>query len=249
MPTNSEKRIHAGHRDRMREKFRQGGGEALADHEILEMLLFYSIPRLNTNETAHRLIDQFGSLSGVLSAKRHELTAVPGIGDQSADLIGLMGELYRRADREDDKSAPRFKDLDEVGRYLVKQLDGLTRERVLVLLLTADNRLIATHQISEGGVNESSVDIRQILEYAILAKASNIVLAHNHPDPMLKASPTDESVSISLMHAASVLNINLWEHILVSDGQYLCILREMLSHQSFGATTIQRHISKNKTGK
>ena len=231
----------------MREKFRQGGGEALVDHEILEMLLFYSIPRVNTNETAHRLIDQFGGLSGVLSAKRHELLAVPGIGEQSADLIALMGELYRRTDREDDKTPPRFRDLDEVGRYLVGQLDGLPRERVLLLLLTADYRLIASHQISEGSVNESSVDIRQIMEYAILAKATHLVLAHNHPDPMLKPSPADESVSLSLMHAASTLNLNLWDHILVSDGQYVCILREMLNRKPY--SSLDQYTSRSKPAK
>lgn len=231
----------------MREKFRQGGGEALADHEILEMLLFYSIPRINTNETAHRLIDHFGSLSGVLSAKRHELTAVPGIGEQSADLVGLIGELYLRTDREDEKSSPRFKNLDDVGRYLVKQLDGLARERVLLLLLTADFRLIATHQISEGSVNESNVDVRQIMEYAIMAKASHIVLAHNHPDPMLTPSQADESVSISLMHAASIMGINLWEHVLVSDGKYLFILRELLSRKPY--SSLDKYTTKSKTGK
>ncbi|MBQ8382426.1 MAG: DNA repair protein RadC [Clostridia bacterium] len=232
----------------MREKLRQGGGEALADHEILEMLLYYSISRINTNETAHRLIERFGSLSGVLNAKRHELTAVPGVGAQSADLIILVSELYRRTDREDDKVPRQFKDLDDVGRYLVKLLDGLSRERVLVLLLTADFRLIATHQISEGSVNTSGVDIRQIMEYAILAKASHIVLAHNHPDPMPTPSPEDESVSVSLMHAATVLNLNLWEHILVSDGQYVCILREMLERKPY-YSSIEKNVSKTKTGK
>lgn len=231
----------------MREKFRQGGGEALADHEILEMLLFYSIPRINTNETAHRLIDHFGSLSGVLSAKRHELTAVPGIGEQSADLIGLIGELYRRTDREDDKAPRQFKDLDDVGRYLVKELDGLARERVLLLLLTADYKLIATHQISEGSVNESNVDVRQIMEYAIMAKATHIVLAHNHPDPMLTPSPADESVSISLMHAASIMGINLWEHVLVSDGKYVFIMREMLERKPY--SSLDKYTNKSKTGK
>ncbi len=231
----------------MREKFRQGGGEALADHEILEMLLFYSIPRINTNETAHRLIDHFGSLSGVLSAKRHELTAVPGIGDQSADLIGLIGELYLRTDREGDKAPRQFKELDDVGRYLVKQLDGLPRERVLLLLLTADYRLIATHQISEGSVNESSVDVRQIMEYAIMAKATHIVLAHNHPDPMLTPSPEDESASISLMHAASVMGLNFWEHVLVSDGKYVFILQEMLRRKPY--SSLDKYTTKSKTGK
>lgn len=231
----------------MREKFRQGGGEALADHEILEMLLFYSIPRINTNETAHSLIERFGSLSGVLSAKRHELTAVPGIGAQSADLIGLMAEYFRRAENEGNKTPRYFKDLDDVGQYLVRQLDGLVRERVLILLLSADYRLIATHQISEGSVNESNVDVRQIMEYAIMAKATHIVMAHNHPDPMLTPSPEDESVSLSVMHAASILGINLWEHILVSDGKYLFILREMLSRKPY--SSLDKYTNKPKTGK
>lgn len=217
----------------MREKFRAGGGEALADHEILEMLLFYSIPRINTNETAHRLLERFGSLSGLLAAKRHELTAIQGIGDQSADLIGLISELYRRTDGEDSKAPRYLRDLDEVGRFLVKQLDGLARERVLLLLLAADYRLIAVYQISEGSVNESSVDVRQIMEYAIMAKATHLVLAHNHPDPLLTPSQEDISASISLMHAASVMGLNLWEHILVSDGKYMLILKEMLGSDPY----------------
>ena len=212
----------------MKEKLRSGGGEALADHEILEMLLFHSIPRVNTNETAHRLIERFGGMAGLMNAKRHELVTVPGIGEQSADLILLMSEYYRRVDSEADKTPRVFKDLDEVGRYVVKLLDGLSRERVILLLLTADYRLIATHQISEGSVNCSEVDIRQIMEYAILAKASHIVLAHNHPDPILVASQEDVSVSISLMHAASTMGINLWDHVLVADGKYVLILQEML---------------------
>lgn len=224
----------------MREKFRAGGGEALADHEILEMLLFYSIPRVNTNETAHRLLEQFGGLSGLLAAKRHELNAVQGIGDQSADLIGLISELYRRTDGEDSKKPRYLRDLDEVGQYLVKQLDGLARERVLLLLLAADYRLIAVHQISEGSVNESNVDVRQIMEYAIMAKATHIVLAHNHPDPVLTPSQEDESVSLALMHAASVMGLNMWEHVLVSDGKYVLILREMLARKPYTGLSYQK---------
>ena len=233
----------------MREKFRGGGGEALADHEIVEMLLFYSIPRINTNETAHRLIDRFGGLKGLLAAKRHELTAVPGIGEQSADLVGLLAELYRRADREADQEPTQFKDLDEVGRYLVSQLDRLPRERVLVLLLSADHRLITTHKISEGSVNKSNVDIRQIMEYAIMAKATHIVLAHNHPDPILTPSEADESVSFALLHAATVMGINLWEHVLVSDGKYYFILRDLLDrtrYSSPGSTKFNFKTGKKK---
>ena len=113
--------------------------------------------------------------------------------------------------------------------------------------MPADFRLIATHQISEGSVNESNVDVRQIMEYAIMAKASHIVLAHNHPDPMLMPSQADESVSISLMHAASIMGINLWEHVLVSDGKYLFILRELLSRKPY--SSLDKYTTKSKTGK
>ena len=233
----------------MREKLRAGGGEALADHEILEMLLFYSIPRVNTNETAHRLIGRFGSMSGVLAAKRHELLTVQGIGEQSADLILLMSEFFHRVDSEADKIPRIFQNIDEVAQYVVKELDGLARERVIVLLFTADYRLIATHQISEGSVNTSRVDIRQIMEYAILAKASHIVLAHNHPDPVLIPSQEDVSASISLMHAASTMSINLWEHILVSDGKYLLIMKEMLASDPYAPPFYKQRMEAEKKKK
>ena len=126
-----------------------------------------------------------------------------------------------------------FKDIHEVARYIVKLLDGLARERVIVLLFTADYRLIATHQISEGSVCGATVDIRQIMEYAILAKATYIVIAHNHPDPLLVPSQEDVSTSISVMHAASLMGISLWEHVLVSDGQYLLIMQEMLASDPY----------------
>lgn len=233
----------------MREKLRTGGGEALVDHEVLEMLLFYSIPRVNTNETAHRLIDHFGSMAGVLAAKRHELLSVQGIGEQSADLILLMSEYYKRVDAEADKVPSVFKNIDEVARYVVKELDGLVRERVIILLFSNDYRLLATHQISEGNVTGASIDIRQIMEYAILAKATHIVMAHNHPDPMLIPSQEDVSASISVMHAASTLGINLWEHILVSDGKYLLIMKEMLASDPYAPPFYKQRMEAEKKKK
>lgn len=226
-------RLHDGHRARMHQKYRQGGGEALADHELLEMLLYYSIPRMNTNETAHCLLDRFGSLSGVLNAPFHELTAIPGVGAQSAELIRLCGDLANRAEERRNSVPRKFRDLDQVGRYLVDRLDGLSRERVVLLLFSADYRLLGSHTISDGSVSEALVDVKKIIEYAVLAKATHLVLAHNHPDPMLKASAEDESLSLSLMRTCAAVGLNLWEHILVSDGDYLCILREILKRKPY----------------
>ncbi len=215
----------------MREKYRLGGGEPLADHEFLELLLFYSIPRANTNEIAHRLLDRFSGLAGVLRADLHELSAVEGVGEKSALLIRLCGDLYRRADRNDLKEPRYIRTLDEAGEYAVDLLNGLPKERAILLLLSADFRLLATHIIADGSVNKATVDEKLVLEYTILSKASHIILAHNHPDPLLEASKEDESISLALMHTCQVLGIDFWEHILVSDGQYLFIMHEIVKRK------------------
>lgn len=222
-----DKELHEGHRARMAEKYRSGGSDVCADHELLEMLLYYSIPRVNTNETAIRLLRRFGSMSAVLSAPIRELTAVEGVGEKSARLIRLCGDVAMRADREGEKKRRRFTDLDEVGEYLVAALDGLSRERVLVLLLGDGNELLACENLGEGAVNTADVNIRQIMEYAILRKAAKIVLAHNHPNGDLTPSDSDVTTTLQLHRACMPLDIELVEHILVADGQYHFIIKQM----------------------
>ncbi len=225
--------LHDGHRQRMRQKYKAGGGAAMADHELLEMLLFHSIPRANTNEIAHRLLDHFGTLTGVLQADLHELSAVEGVGERSAQLIGLCGDLYRRADIEELKVPRYLRTLEEAGAYVLGLLDGLPKERAILLLLSADYRLLSTHVIAEGTANSTTIDEKKILKYVILSRASHYILAHNHPDPLLQASEDDEMVSLSLMQAGDLLGVNFWEHILVSDGRYLFIMQEIVKRKKF----------------
>lgn len=222
-----EKELHEGHRGRMANKYKMGGADACADHELLEMLLYYGIPRVNTNETAIRLIRRFGSLSAVLDAPIGELTAVQGIGEKSARLIRLCGDIFARAEREGEKKCSRFADLDEIGEYLVSQLDGLSRERVLVLLLSENNELLACEKIGDGAVNTADVNIRQIMEYAILRKAAKLVLAHNHPSGDLTPSDSDVTTTLQLHRACMPMEIELVEHILVAGGKYHFIMKQM----------------------
>lgn len=222
-----EKELHEGHRRRMTDKYKTGGADICADHELLEMLLYYSIPRVNTNETAIRLLKTFGSMSAVLDASLRELTAVKGVGEKSARLIRLCGDIAARAEREGEKKRRRFADLDDIGEFLVAALDGLSRERVLVLLLSDNNELLACESMGEGSVNTTDVNIRQIMEYAILRKATKLVLAHNHPSGDLTPSDSDVTTTLQLHRACMSLEIELVEHILVANGQYRFIIKQM----------------------
>lgn len=221
-----DKELHSGHRARMAEKYKANGA-ACADHELLEMLLYYSIPRVNTNETAIRLLKRFGSFRAVLAAPIGELTAVDGVGEKSARLIRLCGDIAARAEREGQKTPRRFANLDEIGEYLVSRLNGLSRERILVLLLSGNNELLSCERLGDGTVNTADVNIRQIMEYAILRKAAKIVLAHNHPDGDLTPSDSDVTTTLQLHRACMSMEIELTEHILVADGKYHFIMKQM----------------------
>ncbi len=222
-----EKELHKGHRRRMVSKYETGGADVCADHELLEMLLYYSIPRSNTNETAILLLKRFGSIQAVLDASIYELTAVPGIGEKSAHLIRLCGDLSARMKASEMPKLCRFANLSEIGEYLVGKLNGLRRERVMVVLLSTSNELLACETLGEGSVNTADVSIRQILEYAILRKASKLVLAHNHPDGDLTPSDSDVTVTLQLHRACMSMDLELCEHVLVAAGEYRLIMKQM----------------------
>lgn len=222
-----EKELHEGHRRRMTDKYKTGGADVCADHELLEMLLYYSIPRVNTNETAIRLLKTFGSMNGVLSAPPKELTAVKGVGERSAALIRLCADIASRAEREGRKNRQRFADLDQIGEYFVAQLNGLPRERVMVMMLTDLNELIACEKLGDGTVNTADVSIREIMESAILRKAAKLVLAHNHPSGDLTPSDSDVTTTLQLHRACLPLDIELVEHVLVANGEYRFIIKQM----------------------
>lgn len=222
-----DKDLHTGHRSRMAEKYRSGGSDVMADHELLEMLLYFSIPRVNTNETAILLLRRFGSLRAVLSASLPELTAVAGVGKNSAQLIRLCSDIAARADRPEKRPPARFADFDEIGEFMVRQLDGLPRERAVVLLLNSNNEYLSCEHLGDGAVNTVDLNIRQILEYAILLRATKIVLAHNHPDGDLTPSDSDVTTTRQLHRACLPMEIELAEHVLVANGKYLLIMKQM----------------------
>ncbi len=212
---------HKNHRERVKNKYLEHGLECFADHEVLEMILFYSVPQKDTNLMAHELIDRFGSLRKVLEATPDELCEISGVKSHTAVLLGIIRDINRRCVLSEVREGEVFDRVSKVGEYLLGYFSGVTNERVCMMLLDNSMRLIDCVKISDGSVNGSSVNYRFIAQTALAKKASSVILAHNHPDGCALPSREDREVTRAAEAALSVVGVNLLEHIVVGAGNYL----------------------------
>lgn len=214
------KEMHAGHRERLKQRFLREGLEQFEPHNVLELLLFYAIPRQDTNELAHRLIHAFGSLSSVFDAPIEELVKVDGVGLNTATLIKLLPAANRRyledrATKGIDVASP-----EACGELLVSKFNGVTVERLVLLCMDNKCRVRHCEVISEG--TQTMVDIRnrRIVETALRQNASCVVLGHNHPNGFPVPSKSDVDATYSLARLLEAMDIELYDHIIVADGEY-----------------------------
>ena len=223
--------IHEGHRERMRERFFHEGMDHFSEYEALELLLYYAIPRKDTNPIAHALIDHFGSLGQVLEASVEELEQVSGISRNAAVLIKLvteMGRLYLVKRAEENTVLRTIKDC---GDYLKPCFFGRTNETVFLLCLDARCKVLGCRKVGEGSVNSANVPIRRIVEMALGANATSVVLAHNHPSGL--AVPSDEDVATTQRVAAALraVDVILVDHIVVANDDYVSMVHTGYSFQ------------------
>lgn len=220
--------IHSNHRQRMRERVIKDGYENFALHEILEVLLYYSIPRGDTNELAHRLLDRFGSFHGITDASVDELTSVDGIGEQSAVFLKMIPELLKRYAYELDDHSYIFNSLSKVGRYISRRFIGLDHERLYMMMFNNRMNLIDCVVVSEGSVNASDVPLRIINEKLVTKKASCFILAHNHPNGVSVPSDSDKNFTEVIRSVFDNFNAPLIEHLVIAGYNYYPILRHMI---------------------
>lgn len=213
-----DSKLHMGRRMRLRERFLREGLSSFADHEALELLLFYAIPRGDTNKIAHRLMKHFGRLSAVFDARVSDLQQVPGIGQQAAVLIHSLPAMMRRyhCDRI-MRDAPILNSAQAVSDYLRPLMAGRTREVFYVLCLDSRLRVKFPAQISEGTVKDAYVHPRKVVEAALAHHASAVVLAHNHPSGHLQPSQADHSLTKQLVSALAVIDIDVLDHVIIAD--------------------------------
>lgn len=213
--------IHDGHREKKRQQFLQHGLDSFADHEVLELLLFYAIPRKDTNPIAHALMDRFGSLDAVLSAPVEELCRVKGVGESAAALLKLTPQVYRRSRMAAAERERVLNSSQRAGDYLLELFTGETAEVLYELCLDRKGKLLACRRVGEGGVSSINVDLRKIVENALLTGASGVILSHNHPSGIALPSADDCAATVRVKEALKTVGLVLVDHIVVADGDYV----------------------------
>ena len=203
---------HSGHRERKRRQFRDHGIDAFADHEVLELLLYYAIPRRDTNPAAHALLDRFGSLNAVFSAPVEELERVPGVGANAALLLKLVTQVYRRARTSIAQNEVVLDTTERIGEFFVEQFVAQTSEVMYQLCLDAKGRLLSCRKVCEGDASTLGLNLRKIVENAILCNAVLVALAHNHPSGVALPSHEDKVATLQVRDALEAVNVRLADH-------------------------------------
>lgn len=214
---------HDGHRERLRDRFIKEGLDHFTQEQVLELLLFYSIPRQDTNEIAHDLVDYFGSLHQVLEAPVQELQKVEGIGERSAVLLRLIAEFSRYYQVNRAINEKILNSIEACGRYLVPRFVGRRNETVFLLCLDAKCKMLCCREISEGTVNAAGVSVRKVVETALAVNASSVVLAHNHPSGMALPSTEDVVTTRRIAAALRAVDVILVDHLVISDDDYVSL--------------------------
>ena len=214
--------IHKGHRERLRKRFLESG-ENFENHELLELLLTYSIPRRDTNRTAHILLSRFGSFENILMAELDELTEVEGVGEKTAVMLKLIGELNNRPSKTKRADRTVYDTEDKIGNLLLKKYKGKRREECHMMLFDGKRRMIGFKKLSEGSVNGTRVLVRTAVEYAYKQRACSVLISHNHPGGIACPTDSDMRVTDELRTAFKLMGINFDGHFIVADDDWYMI--------------------------
>ncbi len=217
--------MHEGHRRRLRDRFRLEGLESFAPHEVLELLLFYARARGDVNPLAHRLLETFGSLKGVLEAPVDQLCTVDGVGEETATLISLMVPMFRRYELCLCEERQRLTRYSEAEEYCKALLTGLRKERFYVISVSTQMRVIGCRMVGEGSLTEVPAYPRLVVETALNHNAYSIILCHNHPGGEPLPSLGDVEVTKELDAVLAPLGIALVDHIIVADTKCYSMVR------------------------
>lgn len=214
--------VHDGHRDRVRQDFMEKGElSGFSDLRALELLLFYSLKRGDTNPLAHRLLDKFDTLHGVFNASVHELMSVDGVGDSTAVLLRLVPQIARRSEISKTQEIRTILSSSDAGKYCMPHFSYEKDEVVLMLCLDAKRRVIKCAEIGRGMANAVETNLRLITETALRCNACAVVIAHNHPDGIALPSPEDNAATKQLIAALEPLGIEFVDHIIVAGEDFV----------------------------
>ncbi len=212
--------LHAGHRQRLKERYRVGGLASLEEHEQLELLLFYAIPRCDTNATAHRLLNVFGSIPAILDAPLEEIERVQGVGRGSGTFFRLLRDLYAGYETRNQEPQPIIKKPVDAAQILMNLYTDWHTEKVTILLMNHQNRLIHAGVLNANQSDWVNVDIRAIVQMSFNYEADKIILGHNHPSGDVRPSHADLQNNSTMEHNLARVGINMVDHIILYNREF-----------------------------
>lgn len=212
----SNRNPHQGHRGRVKKEYRDNGLDHFPDHKILEMLLFYSIPRADTNEIAHDLLNRFGSFSGVFDAPQELLMGTKGIGLESATFIKFISDVIRVYMEDYSQTHSTITSSEDAKEYMQHKFLGISVEQIYMACLAANGKVIFFDKIAEGSPESVGVRPVDVIRTALRSNAVRVVLAHNHPHGLPNPSTIDVHTTSRLGAELSRIGIELFDHIIVA---------------------------------
>jgi len=213
--------MHDGHRQRLKIRFLTEGLDNFEAHAVLELVLFYALPRQDVNPLAHELINRFGKLSAVFDAPIESLMKTPGIGEHAAALIKLVPALCRRYQVSRIEGEQILNTTSRAGAYLLPRFVAHKNEVVYLVCLDSKCKVLGCTMLFEGSVNSAGVSVRKIVETALSFNATGVILAHNHISGVALPSADDESTTAHIKAALRAVGIRLNDHLIVADGDFV----------------------------
>lgn len=213
--------LHDGHRARLKKRFLEYGAEGIDDVNLLELLLFFALPRVDTNETAHELLDRFGTIDGVLEASADELRATPGVGESATVLLKLIPTLAKRYLAAKNSIGSILASTEDAGDFLLPRFLGERDETVLLVCMDTKMKVVSCRKIASGDVSVAHLSIRKVVEQALAQNAPYVILAHNHIGGFALPSVEDVNATLQLRDALSLVGVTLIDHIVVSGDDFV----------------------------
>lgn len=216
-----KKNVHAGHRQRMKKYFIDNGFNGLEEHQILELILFYAVPRKDTNLMAHNLLDRYGTIAKICDAPIDILEDDFGLSESTAVFLKMIPEMARVY--LESKHMSETIDIDNAPDILCSKFIGANVEKVALALSTADDKLILCDMVCEGSITATQMPIRKIVDLALRHNAKYAYVAHNHPSGLCLPSRPDLDTTRRLSVTLYNIGVTLVDHIIFTDTDYFSI--------------------------
>jgi len=213
---STQKDNRHGHRNRLRTRLTKAGRTAFADHELLELLLTYSIPRKDTKQIAKKLVEQFGSFTAVLDQPKERLLEIEGIGPQTSVFLSAIRASLTRYLEQKVENARTISKPEDVAEFLRVHLGANQRECLMILCLNDANRLVHHDTVIEGTVNRAPFYPREVIKTALMHNATGLIMVHNHPSGDPTPSENDHRITNMMDELGKEFNIKFHDHLIVT---------------------------------